>query len=202
MTLSLFLPGVPKPGDPGVGMPTSLCRNPRTRRLASGVAYGGGLYDFAASQSKGVDADIEGEVTGETGYTMRVRWGVRTGVVGEACVEAEACCRGEAATLALFVCAKRRRDDMAMYRNAKAVVLDECESRSSGALSTDGEQVEEALKLRQVRRAQIRRVCLVSCDLGADTSRPDVSSVTAGVTPALFSELHADTLSQDWQRHT
>lgn len=65
--LSLLLLGVPKPGDPGIGVPTSLCRRPRTRLLARGVAYGGGLYDFAASQSKGVDAEIDGEVTGETG---------------------------------------------------------------------------------------------------------------------------------------
>lgn len=34
-------------------------------RLASGVAYGGGLRARAASQSKGVDADSDGLVSGE-----------------------------------------------------------------------------------------------------------------------------------------
>ena len=67
---------------------------------------------------------------------MRVRWGVRTGVVGEACVEAEACCRGEAATVALFVCAKRRREDMVRNCDAEAVALDESEG-CSGTLSTE-----------------------------------------------------------------
>lgn len=66
-TLSLLALGVPNPGDLVAGVPTSLCRRPRTRLFARGVAYGGGLYDFAASQSKGVDADIDGDVTGEAG---------------------------------------------------------------------------------------------------------------------------------------
>lgn len=45
-------------------MPTSLLL---LFRLPEGVEYGGGLLDLAASQSKGWEADSDGEVTGEIG---------------------------------------------------------------------------------------------------------------------------------------
>ncbi len=75
---------------------------------ARGDAYGAGLRARAASQSKGVDADREGLVTGEIGYTRRVR-GVDgtvflTGVEG-----AESFTRGELC-MAAFACAMRRSD--------------------------------------------------------------------------------------------
>lgn len=98
---------------------------------------------------------------------MRVRWGVRTGVVGEACVEAEACCRGEAVTLALFVWANRRSEDMMGYCY---VAVDEC--RSGALLRTDEELMEEGLELCQ---AQIRRVYRVT--ISADVTIPRSQSI-------------------------
>lgn len=85
-----------------VGEPFCSCL---TRFPARGEAYGGGLRDRAASQSKGVDADNDGLVTGDIGYTS---WALGvdgapflTGVEGDGWLE-ELAVRGEFVT-ALFV---------------------------------------------------------------------------------------------------
>lgn len=87
-------------------------------RFTVGVAYGGGRLDLAASQSNGCDAEREGEVTGEIGYTSRVL-GVfgRTGVEGDAAVDALNAppALGDAFAAAL-VCARRRSEDMVLGR--------------------------------------------------------------------------------------
>lgn len=88
-----------------------------------GVAYGGGFLFSAASQSNGVDADFEGLVTGERGYTIFVPRGVvgpgrpLMGVRGEAVSP-----NGEddADVAALLVWASLRRD---MVVPAQAVQL-------------------------------------------------------------------------------
>jgi hypothetical protein len=66
--------------------PPKLFR-PRLRFPCSGDGKGGGFIDLAASQSNGVDEDIDGVIEGDWTYEIRLR-GVDG--VGEDEVEAEA----------------------------------------------------------------------------------------------------------------
>lgn len=67
LSLRLFLrtTRVRRCGDFAGEPPISFLRKSRTR-LFVGVAYGGGAFDRAASQSKGIEAERDGDVTGES----------------------------------------------------------------------------------------------------------------------------------------
>ena len=51
-------------GVPFTGVPTWLFRKALIRLSTNGVPYGGGFLDLAASQSKGVEDEIDGVAEG------------------------------------------------------------------------------------------------------------------------------------------